>query len=355
MKIFKLSILAALISSPLAAEETIDKTWQLGVFGDYVKSSTNKENKLDWQRIEAGKSIGIDLQKIINDSWDIRLELARTRYDINNGNDKKYGNRYGIDAIYKLDDSDLYVFTGVKRFNNVKSYNAVNVGAGYNFQLSERAAFYTEAAVYRDVNYGYTDQSIKLGFKYTFGEEQTSPVIRKTEKMVKQSPVEKAPVKKMVNLDDDTDGINNDNDRCANTPATVKVDSKGCTLYSEQSVSIDLNVAFANNSSQLKPSTITDIQRLADFMKEYTNTNVVIEGHSSATGSADYNLMLSQKRANSVKDVLVNKFNIDASRLSAKGFGPSQLLSTGNTAADHQLNRRVVAKIETTIEKVVTK
>jgi hypothetical protein len=64
MKIFNMTLLAALISSPLAAE-TIDKTWELGVFGDYVKSSTSKENNIDWQQIEAGKGLGIDLQKII--------------------------------------------------------------------------------------------------------------------------------------------------------------------------------------------------------------------------------------------------------------------------------------------------
>ncbi|MFT6692201.1 MAG: OOP family OmpA-OmpF porin, partial [Colwellia sp.] len=108
MKAFKISLLAALISSPLAAE-TIDKTWELGVFGDYIKSSTNKEARIDWDQIEAGKSIGIDLQKIINDYWNVRVEIARTRYDVNNGTDKDYGIRGGVDAIYKLEDSDLYM------------------------------------------------------------------------------------------------------------------------------------------------------------------------------------------------------------------------------------------------------
>ena len=86
MKTFNMTLIAALISSPLAAE-TIDKTWELGVFSDYIKSDTNKEHNTDWQQIESGKSLGIDLQKIINERWDIRLELAKTRYDIENGND----------------------------------------------------------------------------------------------------------------------------------------------------------------------------------------------------------------------------------------------------------------------------
>lgn len=358
MKTFKITLLAALISSPLAAE-TIDQTWEVGVFGEYIKSSTNKEDKAIWQQIEAGKGIGIDLQKSINEYWSARIELAKTRYDTNNGNDTSYGTRFGIDAIYKLEDSDLYLFSGVKRFNNVRSYNALNVGAGYNFDINERFSFYSEAAIYRDLDYGYTDQGIKLGLKYTFGDvKQTSNT---TKSPIKQeaikSPSVKKPVivEKPVILDADNDGILDKNDRCNDTPVDVKVDSKGCTLYSEKAAAINLNVAFENNSSQLKPSMKNDIQRLADFMKEYKNTSVVIEGHSSAVGSEKYNLMLSQKRADAIKALLINEFSISESRLSAKGFGETQLISKGNTSTDHNLNRRVVAKIETTIKQAVKK
>ena len=340
MKVFKISLLAALISSPLAAEE-IDKTWELGLFADYVKSSTNKEDLNDWNQIEAGKSLGIDLQKIINDTWNVRFEAARTLYEIENGNDSTYENRTGVDAIYKLEDSDLYLFTGVKRFNNVKSYNAVNIGAGYNYSLSNRFSLYSEAAIYKDVNYGYVDQGIKIGFKYAFGDAKAAPIVAKSD------PV--------VNTDNDNDGVSNAKDRCENTPAGVKVDSMGCTMYKEETAEISLNINFANNSSIVEPSLIDDIQRLADFMKEYPNTNTAIEGHTSVAGDADYNLMLSQKRADAVKNILVNDFGIDSSRLTAEGFGETRLLTTGTSIADNTLNRRVVAKIEATKKAAVTK
>ncbi len=348
MKIVKLSLLAALISSPLAAD-TIDETWEIGLFGDYIKSSTGKETSLDFQQIEAGKGIGIDVSKIINDQWDFRFEVSRARYDINNGTDKDYGYRYGVDAIYKIEDSGLYLFSGVKRFNNVRSYNALNVGAGYSLSVNERFSVYSEAAIYRDVDYGYTDQGFKLGLKYTFGDVKKAPVVAPKAEPV---PVKPAIVKV---VDSDNDGIKDSIDKCNNTPANVKVDSKGCTLYSEKSVAINLNVGFENNSSQLKVSMMDDIQRLADFMKTYTNTSVVIEGHSSKVGTAEYNLYLSEKRANAVKNVLTSKFGIAESRLSAKGFGETQLLSNGNRLADHIANRRVVAKIETTVKEVVEK
>jgi OOP family OmpA-OmpF porin len=359
MKTFKITLLAALISAPLAAE-TIDKTWQVGVFGDYIKSSTAKETKLDWDQTEAGRGLGIDLEKIIDEQWNARFELAKTRYDINNGNDTDYGTRFGLDAIYKVEDSGLYLFTGVKRFNNAKSYNAVNVGAGYNYQLNDRYSFYSEAVVYRDVNNGYTDQGIKFGLKYAFGDVKKTTVVRKPVEQEVVTPLEKAVMpataaQTVTIVDTDKDGISDKNDHCNNTATNVKVDSKGCALFSEEAVEISLNVVFENNSSQFKAAAMDDIQRLADFMKEYKNTSVVIEGHSSAVGSAKYNLTLSQKRAEALKSVLINELNIEKSRLSAKGFGETQLISKGNTKADHEMNRRVVAKIKTTVKNVINK
>ena len=356
MKAFKVTLLAALISSPLAAE-TIDKTWEVGVFGDYIKSSTNKEDKAGWDNIQEGKGWGVDLQKIINEKWNARIEAASTYYAIQNGNESNYGIRYGIDAIYKLEDSqiedtDFYLFSGVKRFNNAKSYNAVNIGAGFSHQVTDRFSFFGEAVIYRDVNYGYTDQGFKLGLKYAFGEAKKSVAVSK--------PVEKAVLATAAALavtavDTDNDGISDENDHCNNTPANVKVDSKGCTLFSEKAVQIDLNVPFGNNSAQLEAAAMNDIQHLADFMNEYKSTNVVIEGHSSAVGSSKYNLTLSQKRADAVKSVLVNKFNIEESRLASQGLGETQLISNGNSKADHEMNRRVVAKIVATVQNEMQK
>ncbi|PKG86214.1 hypothetical protein CXF85_00405 [Colwellia sp. 75C3] len=351
MKTFNITLLAALISSPLAAEG-IDKTWELGVFGEYIKSATAKEDMIDWQQIEAGRGLGIDLQKIINEQWNARIELAKTRYDINNGNDTDYGTRFGLDAIYKIEDTGIYAFAGVKRFNNAQSYNAVNIGAGYNYDLNERISLYSEAVIYRDVDNGYTDQGFKIGLKYAFGDVKKSPVVKQA---VYQEVTAIPVVAKVIIVDTDNDGISDKQDNCKNTPANVKVDSTGCPLFLEKAVDINLNVAFETNSAQIKTEKMNDIQRLADFMKQYSNTSVVIEGHSSAVGSAKYNLILSQKRADAVKSLLINKFNIESNRLSAKGFGETQLISQGNTPADHDANRRVLAKIEATVKKMMIK
>ena len=146
MKNFNLVLLALIISSSISAEE-IDKSWEIGIFGDYIKSSTAKESLQDWQQIEAGKSLGLDLHKIINERWNIRLELAASRYEIGNGTNTDSGSRVGLDAIYKFESTGLYAFVGGKRVNNTKSYNVINLGASYNFQINERWSAYSKGAV----------------------------------------------------------------------------------------------------------------------------------------------------------------------------------------------------------------
>ena len=69
-----------------------------------------------------------------------------------------------------------------------------------------------------------------------------------------------------------------------------------------------------------------------------------IEGHTSSDGSMNVNMKLSQDRANNVKTYFISK-GIDASRLAAKGFGPTQPVNNGKTEAEKSQNRRVELKL----------
>ena len=68
---------------------------------------------------------------------------------------------------------------------------------------------------------------------------------------------------------------------------------------------------------------------------------IEISGHTDNIGSDKYNQKLSEKRAKSVKKYLLANFNIDKSRLIAKGYGESQPFATNNTSEGRALNRRV--------------
>jgi OOP family OmpA-OmpF porin len=146
-------------------------------------------------------------------------------------------------------------------------------------------------------------------------------------------------------LDTDQDGVLDDVDNCADTPLTDKVDDKGCSVFTEEQASINIKVLFDNNSAVIGNSNDAQFEDFANFMKRYPATDTVIEGHASAPGNDDYNLMISQKRANAVRTLLIEKYGIKAARLTAIGYGETQLLDTSNTAKGNQANRRITAKV----------
>lgn len=78
---------------------------------------------------------------------------------------------------------------------------------------------------------------------------------------------------------------------------------------------------------------------------------IEIAGHTDIRGTDEYNLILSQKRANAVVDYLVRNFGLPRDRFEPKGYGKRVLLSTGTTEADHALNRRVEVTLKQKSDK----
>jgi OOP family OmpA-OmpF porin len=110
---------------------------------------------------------------------------------------------------------------------------------------------------------------------------------------------------------------------------------------------VQLKVNFGFDSANVDPNFLDDIQALADFMKRHPEVTTTIEAHTDSMGPEAYNLGLSQRRADSVIEVLTNRFGIAASRLTAEGFGESQPIESNDTEAGRAANRRVVASIAT--------
>lgn len=112
-----------------------------------------------------------------------------------------------------------------------------------------------------------------------------------------------------------------------------------------------LDVEFDFDKAVVKPKYHKDIQSVAEVMKKYPDLKIVIEGHTDNVGGEKYNLSLSQKRAEAIKNIMVTKFNIEPSRLTAKGFGESKPIASNSTKEGRQKNRRVEAAVEYTIER----
>jgi OOP family OmpA-OmpF porin len=145
--------------------------------------------------------------------------------------------------------------------------------------------------------------------------------------------------------DSDGDGVPDYLDKCPGTLKGIPVDDKGCPLPMKEEVSIDLLVEFAFDRAIVKNIYHDHIMTVSNFLKTYPGTNAVIEGHTDSIGTEEYNLKLSQKRAENVIKHMVDN-GIDPARLSAKGFGESEPIADNMIEAGRQKNRRVVAVIK---------
>jgi len=100
------------------------------------------------------------------------------------------------------------------------------------------------------------------------------------------------------------------------------------------------DVLFAFDKATLSPEAFRNVDKLADFLKKHPNRSVLIEGHTDSVGSDEYNLDLSEKRADAVRNALVAK-GVGEERITPKGYGKKYPVASNNTSDGRQLNRRV--------------
>jgi outer membrane protein OmpA-like peptidoglycan-associated protein len=109
-------------------------------------------------------------------------------------------------------------------------------------------------------------------------------------------------------------------------------------------VTFKSDVLFDVNSATLKSGGYTEINRVAQVLTQYPQTNIQIAGHTDSSGAEAYNQQLSERRAMSVQNALANQ-GVAANRMQALGFGESQPIADNSTESGRQLNRRVVVTI----------
>jgi len=145
--------------------------------------------------------------------------------------------------------------------------------------------------------------------------------------------------------DTDGDGVSDKEDRCPTVKGTIA--NKGCPEMAKEDVKKITNIAskifFETNSDKLKVASLAQLDELASILKRYEAANLSIEGHADSQGADDFNLNLSQKRTESVKQYLMGR-GIMESRLTAIGFGESKPIADNNTSLGRAKNRRVELK-----------
>jgi OOP family OmpA-OmpF porin len=143
-------------------------------------------------------------------------------------------------------------------------------------------------------------------------------------------------------LDSDGDGVVDSKDACPNTPRGTKVDAKGCEIKAK-AISLS-GILFHHDSAELRDQSTAVLDATADTLMSNPGVHVEIAGHTDGQGDAAYNQGLSQRRADAVKDYLVSR-GVNASRLSASGYGETQPVADNNTAEGRAQNRRVELRI----------
>jgi OOP family OmpA-OmpF porin len=140
-------------------------------------------------------------------------------------------------------------------------------------------------------------------------------------------------------VDSDGDGVPDQIDRCPGTLEGLATDNRGCAATSPQTLRLE-GVNFELNSAQLTPSASETLRRVADALRGEPNLRAEIAGHTDSSGADDYNLRLSQERANSVLQFLVAQ-GIERNRLEARGYGEGRPVADNTSAAGRERNRRV--------------
>ncbi len=284
----------------------------------------------------------------------------------------------------------------------------IPVGVGMKFKISDRVNFdlgYTMSFIDGDnfdgqygkgtskdkFSYGFAGLEFSLGNKSKANIDWVNPVAMMYDEL--KDPTLRQEVEALkgrtskvegnvvdLKKDSDADGVADQFDKCANTPANVKVDGSGCPLDAdgddvadtddkcpvekgsaanngcpeetglsgrtltpeEQTVVKEAfsNLEFATGKSVISSSSYLSLNKLAELLVSKSDYKLEINGHTDNVGSESSNQTLSQNRANAVKKYLTAKSVSDAN-ITATGFGESMPIASNDTAEGRQQNRRV--------------
>lgn len=104
------------------------------------------------------------------------------------------------------------------------------------------------------------------------------------------------------------------------------------------------DVLFDFDRAELKPGGLRDVQKLADFLNQSPERQVIVEGYTDSVGSDSYNEQLSERRANAVRTALV-KMGVKPQRIVTQGYGKAYPVASNSTDSGRAMNRRVEVTI----------
>ncbi len=155
-------------------------------------------------------------------------------------------------------------------------------------------------------------------------------------------------------VDTDGDGVADGLDQCPNTPAGLRVDPNGCPIeVSEKETQLlDTgmirlqNINFDVNKATIKSESLPVLDEVAAILLQYPTLTLEIGGHTDNSGIKVKNVILSEARAKSVLNYLLQKFpTLDASKFTSVGYGPEVPVASNATKLGKAKNRRVEFRV----------
>lgn len=190
----------------------------------------------------------------------------------------------------------------------------------------------------------YWEGQVYAGINLAFGISNDSDDSAE-EEVVPATPAE------VVTGDSDGDGVNDDRDRCPNTASGAVVDADGCQVYETLEQRETSVIYFGFDRDTIQGQFTDEIRGVAERLNGGEQGHIRVEGHADSTGPADYNQDLSERRAQSVKDRLINDYKLSGDRISTEGFGESRPVADNSTREGRAKNRRAEIIVETEEKK----
>jgi OOP family OmpA-OmpF porin len=314
---------------------------------------------LQWMDFDDTTGLKEDTNYFLGIGYDFtdRLSFELSTFDLDtktSGGQEFDIDHYKLDLIYDLGVNlgafDTFVVGGVGNSNfDGENDTLWDIGGGLSYKISDQWAWRTavRSFQYRDRDHEDSDVGIDTALVYRFGGNKSRPAVaRAATPAARPADAPRAPVAP----DADRDSVPDSRDNCPDTPRNYAVDADGCPIPVEEVARVELMVNFDFDRSEVKSEYFSEIEEVADFMAQFPDIDIVLEGHTDSRGTVAYNLGLSDRRVAAVRQLMIDRFNVQASRVSSRGFGESRPIASNDTDAGRADNRRVMTVIINTVE-----
>lgn len=143
---------------------------------------------------------------------------------------------------------------------------------------------------------------------------------------------------KISGPDKDRDGVLDSVDQCPNTPCYFTADQYGCPIKAI------LRIHFDTDKAIIRPGSLPKVEQFASYLLRNKGSVVRIIGHTDSDGSDEYNMVLSDRRANAVMNKII-ELGVSSGRLSSEGRGESEPAASNATNYGKALNRRIEVEL----------